>query len=325
MSQVNGLSRAWWRTTPTLATIVVSLLLAPGADADVLFEQGPSNAGFHPTSQDFEASLDSNDALAGDDFLVPPGEVWQLERAFVDGRKPFNSEPGTTGTSNVSLFATAGTFPAATPFYSKQLITAPGTTYPDFDLALPEVPLLHAGTWWLGAQARLDFAPGADADPMTVGSYWVWGTDPDLSGNAAAWRNPGDGFGSGCTGFGLMAQCADGPGSDVTNPDLSFRLEGTRASGEFAVIAAKAKKKGKLALSVNAPNLGELSAEGKAMKPATVAVTALGAVDLILKPTAKTKDKLAEGKKPKAKLTLALPPYFDGTPLQATFKKKLKR
>jgi hypothetical protein len=162
----------------------------------------------------------------------------------------------------------------------------------------------------------MDFNPGA--------SYWVWGTDPELVGNAAAWRNPGDGLGTGCVEFGLMSECADTETSNVINPDLSFRLEGVRASGDFAVTESKSKHKGKLSLSVNAPNLGTLEVASKQMKPATVEVTALGEVELKLRPTRKTKGKLADDRRPKAKLTLELPPYFDGTPLEAAFKKKLK-
>ena len=70
-----------------------------------------------------------------------------------------------------------------------------------------------AGTWWLGAQPRIDFDPGND--------YWFWETVPSQSGNKAAYRNPGDGFGTGCTAFALMADCAP----NVDNPDVSFRLE----------------------------------------------------------------------------------------------------
>jgi hypothetical protein len=54
--------------------------------------------------------------------------------------------------------------------------------------------------------------------------YWFWGTVPDQLGNPAVYRNPGDGFGSGCTSFGLMTECV----ADVTNPDLAFKLDGTR-------------------------------------------------------------------------------------------------
>ena len=159
---------------------------------------------------------------------------------------------------------------------------------------------------------------------LPVGSYWVWGTDADQVGNPAAWRNPGGGFGNGCEEFGLMTDCADRSGSDVTNPDLSFRLEGRRASGVFKVVAAKALKGGKLSLTVNAPNLGRLKVSGTAVKPAGITVTKLGKVRVGLKPTAAAKRKLANGRRPKANLTLTLPPYFDGTKLKARFQKTLK-
>jgi hypothetical protein len=315
----------WKSAAAAITTLGVISLMAAPAQSEVLFESGPSTFGFHPTSQDFETAFDDDDSLAADDFQVPAGEVWIVERAFVDGRKPFNSEAGTTATVNASLFANQGTLPAAAPFYSRQLIADPATPYPDFDLALPDVPLLPAGSWWLGVQPRMDFAPGSDGDGATVGSYWVWGTDAVQRGGAAAWRSPGGG-GAGCTEFGLATACADTPGSDVTNPDLSFRVEGTRVDGDLAVTSAQRQRKGKLALTVNAPNLGTLAITGKAMKPVAVEVSAVGPAEVVVKPTAKTKRKLKRGKKAKASLNLTMPPYFDGTGVApATFTKKLKR
>jgi hypothetical protein len=194
-------------------------LIAPAvAGAEVLYDSTPSVTGFHPTIQDFEASQNAGDADAADDFTVPPGHTWSLQRAFVDGRVPSFPGPGTTDLVNVSLYNSSGSLPSATPFYSMQLVSGGATAFPDFDLALPNVPTLGPGTYWFEAQARLDF----DSPNNNV---WFWGTVSTQRGNPAAYRNPGDGFGNGCTSFAVMnSGCVD----NVTNPDLAFRLEGTR-------------------------------------------------------------------------------------------------
>jgi hypothetical protein len=202
------------------ATATVAVLgPAAAARAEVLYDSTPSTFGIHPTVQDFEASLDESDAVAADDFTVPAGQTWTLQRAFVDGRQPPPPGPNTTDTVNVALFASAGTLAAASPIYSMQLSGVPGTVYPDFTLDLPGVQVLGPGTYWFGAQAVMDF-------DSNVANVWFWGSVATQRGNKAAYRNPGDGFGSGCTAFAVMNTCVD----NVTNPDLSFRLEGTRTA-----------------------------------------------------------------------------------------------
>jgi hypothetical protein len=216
-------------------TALVILMPAGVAQAEVLFDSTPSVLGVHPTVQDFETALDANDAEAADDFTVPPGQTWTLQRAFVDGRQPAPPGPATTNVVNVALFASAGTLPAATPLYSAQLTADAGTVYPDFDLVLAGAPALQPGTYWLAAQARMNFS-------SMTNNVWFWGTTPTLRGNPAAYRNPGDGFGFGCVGFGLMTSCV----ASVTNLDLSFRLEGTRVVSATPPRAKKCKKGQKL-------------------------------------------------------------------------------
>ncbi len=190
--------------------------------------------------QDFETSLDDNDTLAADDFTVPAGQTWTLERALVDGRAL--DGVGTTNLVNVFLFNNVGTLPDATPFYSMAPLTAdasrptPTSTWP-----FPSVPALGPGTYWFGAQARLDF----NADPND--NTWLWSVVATQRGNKAAYRNPGNGFDTGCTTFAVMDDCV----TEVNKPDMSFRLEGTCAGCPVAPTPpapappAKKCKKGK--------------------------------------------------------------------------------
>jgi hypothetical protein len=194
--------------------------LAPAsANGAVLFDSTPSPPGFSAASQDFEAALNANDAQVADDFTVPPGQTWTIQRAFIDGKMAIPVGPGTSNTINIALFQNAGTLPAAVDTYEQQLTADPDTAFPDFTVDLPGFPALSAGTYWLGAQVVLDFEAGS------VDNLWLWGSIGTARGNKAAYRNPGDGFNSGCTSFGVMNECV----TNVSNPDVAFRLEGTCA------------------------------------------------------------------------------------------------
>jgi hypothetical protein len=143
------------------------------------------------------------------------------------------------------------------------------------------------------------------------------------------WRNPSDAYGTGCIDFTPRPECPLVPPGGTTPsahpaPGQSFRLEGASAGAALAATSAKAAKKGKLELTVNAPNVGTLTTASKALKPASAEVAAPGPVALTLKPTPKAKRKLKRGKKVKATVALTMPPLFDGTALTGTVAKKLK-
>ena len=60
--------------------------------------------------------------------------------------------------------------------------------------------------------------PGASA-PF---SQWFWAENSERAGALSMYRNPGDGFGTGCTTWGVMTTCLPfGEG-----PDLMFSLGG---------------------------------------------------------------------------------------------------
>jgi hypothetical protein len=192
------------------------LAFAGTARAEVLHDSTPSFGGIHPAIQDFETAFDANDTVAADDFTIPAGQTWTLQRVLVDGRDPGGSGPGTTDLVNIFLFNDSGTMPQASSFFSNQFTSAPGV-YPDFDVALSGIPPLGPGTYWFGAQARLDWGgPGTN-------DIWLWSAVSVVRGDKAAYRNPGNGFGTGCTAFSIMETCVDGLEG---KPDLAFKLEG---------------------------------------------------------------------------------------------------
>ncbi len=74
--------------------------------------------------------------------------------------------------------------------------------------------MIGPGTYWVSVQARQDFNPAGQ---------WFWQNRTVQSGNASAWQNPGGGFGSPCTSWGVKTTCLPGQ----VGPDQVFRLNGT--------------------------------------------------------------------------------------------------
>jgi hypothetical protein len=84
---------------------------------------------------------------------------------------------------------------------------------------LPAACELGAGTYWLAVSVDVDFG---------VGGQIFWSTRTVQSNALAAWRNPGDGFASGCTDWGTIPSCGVGGGVD---PDVLFQILGTEGGG----------------------------------------------------------------------------------------------
>ena len=72
--------------------------------------------------------------------------------------------------------------------------------------------MFKPGTYWVSVQANMDFA---------LGGEWGWETSTVTNGSPAAWQNPGDGFGTGCTSWGVEIVCVP-----VGGPDKMFALKG---------------------------------------------------------------------------------------------------
>jgi hypothetical protein len=88
-------------------------------------------------------------------------------------------------------------------------------------------------------------------------------------------------------------------------------------------VKAKPKKGGKIKVSLVAPNPGKLFATGKGLHSTTKEVPAAGPFTLVVKPYFRTKRKLADGKRVKAKLKLTFTPTGGSAAVQAV-KVKLK-
>jgi hypothetical protein len=184
--------------------------LAPAVpNAAVLYSQNDNDAGVGIVAQDFtDADLDIYDAEAADDFTVPGGSRWILTGITATGVY-FNGF-GPADYEKVVIYADAGGMPGAVVYARKWQArdTAGSFTFP-----VPDVRLA-SGTYWVSLQAVMAFASGGE---------WGWETRTVQSGDAAMWRNPGDGFASGCTDWGNMVDCI-GPSGE--GPDFMFAVYG---------------------------------------------------------------------------------------------------
>lgn len=203
------MTRAW---VAVLAATAV-LANAPLAAAQIpLYDQTDAPSGAGVPDQNFETGLDAFDSDGADDFDVPaPG--WRITGVGTVGSTMM---PG-GATVDVSFFVNAvGGGDPDLP--GNAICSYAGLTPLDsggsFTITLPAPCDLTPGTYWLGIQTNQSLA--------TNGGHF-WSTRSTQSGSEGVWRNPADGFGTGCTGFAPLTSCNVGGGA---SPDFLFTLAG---------------------------------------------------------------------------------------------------
>jgi hypothetical protein len=174
----------------------------------VLYSQNDDDNGIGIVSQNFEAAFDAFDSQAADDFVVPDtGHPWQITGATVTGVY-FNGS-GPAGSETVTFYKDGNGVPGEV--VNTQTVVGADSggsfTIPLAKFALPQ------GHYWISLQANMDFNSGGE---------WAWETRNGQNGTAAAWQNPADGFGTGCTAWTTMVTCI--PSGE--GPDLMFALSG---------------------------------------------------------------------------------------------------
>ena len=297
------------RRLVSATALLLAATAAPTSGAVLHDQLGPGGEALQVNSQEFAPPYDAYDDFGADDFVVPAGTVWRATQIEVRGNRS-----GTEAqTANVFLYADGGAIPGAVIFSKRDLPRGAGQTYPDLDLTAP-FPVLPPGRYWVTVQANLDFTGGND---------WWWEDHAPQFGQPAAFKQPGDGFGDGCTSFATRFSGGCYPMSEGT-PDQSFRLSGDKSDSKLAILKAKPKHRGKVKVTVNAPNVGDLVATSTRLKTVHTEVAAIGQVSFVMKPKAKTRRKLREKARVKAKIKLSLPDLM-GKPVKGKGKTKLKR
>lgn len=164
------------------------------------------------SSQQFEAANSIFTANAADDFIVPANRVWNVTAVNANGTLPSSGYPTSY---NVTFYANGATNFPGSVIRTETVTLAAGSANPALPLASPLS--LSAGTYWVSVQAVMDLS----------GGQWFWSTYADAGtlNQPYAWRNPGDGFGSGCTtNWNTGSICIAGQ-----LKDLQFSLDGTES------------------------------------------------------------------------------------------------
>ena len=177
--------------------------------ASVLYDQTDNDSGVGIVSQDFEATFDGYDSEGADDFVVPPDTTWAVTSVTTPG--VYFNGAGPAEAVNLTIFNDDGGLPGAVA--CSYPLQTPVDTTGSFVFTLPTPCILGPGTYWLDVQARMDFGSGGE---------WAWETRGVQGNSPALWRNPGDGFGTGCTSFSPMAPC-----NAIMAPDFLFSLSGS--------------------------------------------------------------------------------------------------
>ena len=204
-------SRAW--VTVTLAT--AALLLGSGiagaagglpATRGAVYSQAADVTMVGEAAQDFGDAHPRHSCEAADDFVVPPGQRWRLDGFRLLGAY---STEGAAASLRYAVYADAGGRPGSAVCDGTAAVATDDLG--DLCAALDEACTVGEGRYWLGAAILLDATSEGQA-------FWL--TQGGVTGAPAHWRNPGDGFGSGCVTWCSLTDLG------LEHTDLAFELLG---------------------------------------------------------------------------------------------------
>lgn len=214
-----------WASLPRIAAEATGFAPETLGSKIILHDQFDAASGNGTPDQDFEPGLDPFDASAADDFVVPPEVAWWVHEVQTIGTS------GLAGGAQVSVFIRTNSVGIGNPDLPGSVLA--GCSYErlvpttdesgSFVLVLPSPCLVPAGRFWLEVQTH--------QNANTHGQHF-WSNRSIRTGSEAAWRNPADGFGTGCTDFRPQTQCGVGGG---VSPDLLFRIVGEVAGADLSV------------------------------------------------------------------------------------------
>lgn len=236
-----------WAQTPTSAAGVggAGTFTAPEG-AMTLYSQLDNPAGNGAPDQDFEASFDAYDAEGADDFNVDFPDGWVIQQV---------NTVGTTGTPggslvDVNIYADNGGTPLGGANVCSYNDVAPSLDNAGaLTVDLPSNCEVPAGLHWLAIQVNQNFG--------AFGQHF-WSNRSSQTNGPSHWRNPGDGFATGCLDWTPQITCGVGGGA---SPDFLFAVSGVL--GEPAVPI------------IEVPTLGQIGLIGLLLSLAGVAVARL--------------------------------------------------
>ena len=141
------------------------------------------------SAQNFEAEFDAYDNEGAADFKIPAGTKCKVKTVAITGQF---SAAGPSESITMTISKNDGGVPGAEKCTAT--LAAPGPNYvvPFTDCRL------RAGKYWLHGYVTMSF---------TAAGQWYWNTTNDQLLTDDLWRNPGDGFASGCTDWGTILNC----------------------------------------------------------------------------------------------------------------------
>jgi hypothetical protein len=191
-----------------------NLLSSSAGPAVVLYDQYDNPDPFESatSSQVFGGDFSDFDDQLADDFIVPASQNWSVSEVDVLGYYDFGGGPADS--VNVYFYLDSGSLPG-TPVITQTNLPYTGGN-PEGSLIIPTAPVaLGPGHYWVSVQVNQDYE--------TLGQ-WVWADRAAQSNDPAAWRNPRDGFGTGCLDWDTRGENC---GGDPDSPDQVYRLLGT--------------------------------------------------------------------------------------------------
>ena len=184
---------------------------APEGGITDLYVQTDNASGNGAPDQNFEAAYNAYDSEGADDFEVDWPDGWVVQQVRTVGTQ---SAGGSATSVDVNFYPDNAGFPGNTAACSYAGIV-PTQAAGSFTIDLPTDCNLPAGFWWVAIQTTQTFGGG--------NGQHFWSNRTSQSNQGGVWRNPGDGFGSGCTDWDRMTTCGVGGG---TNPDFLFVIAG---------------------------------------------------------------------------------------------------
>jgi hypothetical protein len=223
--------RAHFLTIVTAVALVLAVVADPGTDAiarpsaepmatakgegavratrvaGTIYSQLDNDTGVSIVSQHFETRFLSFDSQGADDFEISRKAV--VKQVMVDG--VYFAGKGPANSIHVTFYENASGAPGAVVQDVPHAPFTDTTGRGSFLVSLPKLTL-KPGTYWLSVFVNMPFTRGE----------WGWSTNKAVRRRGSLWRNPGDGFGTGCTSWKKTLQCfLAGEGGD-----FSFALLG---------------------------------------------------------------------------------------------------
>ena len=180
--------------------------------AVVLHDQTGNPGGNGVPDQNFEAAFDAYDCMGADDFEVPADRLWTVETVFIVGTY---TGTGVAVSVNVAIHQDAAGVPG-TVVQSFTGLAPSSDVAGQITVNLPGGVPLGEGRYWVAMQINKDFGGG--------NGQHFWSNTSVQNFNLAAWINPGNGFGSGCTNWTNTQTCGVGGGATI---DLQYSISGT--------------------------------------------------------------------------------------------------